>query len=242
MDSNLYPDLAAAGSLAAALERAAVDLGVGLVTVPGDWGSLVSAGIAASVPEREPLSVHIGAECRWFGFSGWSRGVELITGATSALEDVVWAGVAWGEGRSLRELQELLPFVHFTELAEAHERGPAPAVEVRWHLIRKEAADAPDFPEFGLLVEAAHAEPRLRQLYPFSSHWTIGFNARTGMPCPPEVAVAPSYEGLPYRVQKFPHGGVIAEAVTVEEAIALAVAHLPAGLGPAVAGTFNPDG
>ncbi|MGW1652705.1 DUF6193 family natural product biosynthesis protein [Streptomyces atratus] len=191
MDSDLYPDLAAAGSLAAALERAAADLGVDLVTVPGDWGSLVSAGIVASVPEREPLSVHIGAECRWFGFSGWSRGVELITGATSALEDVVWAGVAWGEGRSLRELQELLPFVHFTELAEAHERGPAPAVEVRWRLIRKEAADAPDFPEFGLLVEAAHAEPRLRQLYPFSSHWTLGFNARTGMPCPPEVAIAP---------------------------------------------------
>ncbi|WP_327273236.1 DUF6193 family natural product biosynthesis protein [Streptomyces sp. NBC_01224] len=240
MDSNLYPDLAAVGSLASALERAAAGLGVDLVTVPGGWGSAVSAGIAASVPEREPLSVHIGAEYRWFGFSGWSRGVELITGATSALEDVVRAGVAWGEGRSLRALQELLPFVHFSELTEAHERGPAAAVEVRWRLIREEAAEAPDFPEFGLLVEAAHAEPRLRQLYPFSSHWTLGFNARTGIPCPPEVAIAPSYEGLPYRVQKFPHGGVIAEAVTVEEAIALAVAHLPAGLGAAVAGTSEP--
>ncbi|MFD4859526.1 DUF6193 family natural product biosynthesis protein [Streptomyces atratus] len=207
MDSDLYPDLAAAGSLAAALERAAADLGVDLVTVPGDWGSLVSAGIAASVPEREPLSVHIGAECRWFGFSGWSRGVELITGATSALEDVVWAGVAWGEGRSLRELQELLPFVHFTELAEAHERGPAPAVEVRWKPL-----------DARLQRPHRHALPTRGRHRPAS------------------------YEGLPYRVQKFPHGGVIAEAVTVEEAIALAVAHLPAGLGPAGAGTFNPDG
>ncbi|WP_157987162.1 hypothetical protein [Streptomyces atratus] len=47
MDSDLCPGLAAASSLAAALERAAADLGVDLVTVPGDWGSLVSAGIAA---------------------------------------------------------------------------------------------------------------------------------------------------------------------------------------------------
>lgn len=237
MDSNLYPDLAAAGSLAAALELVAANLGVDVVTVPGDWGPDVSAGIAAAVPERRPLSVHIGAESRWFGVSGRSRGVELITGATSDLRDVVRAGMAWGEGRGLRELRSLLPFLHFTELAEAHERGPAAAVEVKWRLMRQEAADAPDFPQFGLLVEEAHAEPRLRQLYPFSSHWTLGFNARTGVPCLPEVAIVPSYEGSPHRVQRFPHGGVIAEAATVQEAVALAVAHLPADLGPATAGT-----
>ncbi|WP_313896956.1 DUF6193 family natural product biosynthesis protein [Streptomyces sp. GC420] len=242
MDSNLYPDLAAAGSLAAALEQAAAGLGVDLVTVPGDWGVPVSARIAASVPDREPLSVHIGAESRWFGVSGRSRGVELITGGTPDLDDVVRAGVAWGEGRTLRELQELQPFLQFSELAEAHERGPAAAVETQWCLMRRQAADAPDFPQFGLLVEAAHAEPRLRQLYPFSSHWTLGFNTHTGIPCLPEVAIVPSYEDRPYRVQKFPHGGVIAEAATAEEAAALAVAHLPAGLGPAVAGTSEPVG
>ena len=98
VDSDLYPDLAAAGSLAAALDQVAADLGVDLVTVPGDWEPLVSAGIAALVPERRPLSVHIGAERRWFGVSGWSQGIELITGATPDLADVVQAGVAWGEG------------------------------------------------------------------------------------------------------------------------------------------------
>ncbi|MFE4829540.1 DUF6193 family natural product biosynthesis protein [Streptomyces sp. NPDC056672] len=149
--------------------------------------------------------------------------------------------MVWGEGRGLRELHELLPFLHFTELAEAHERGPASAVEVRWRLIREQAADAPDFPQFGLLVEAALAEPRLRQLYPFSSHWTLGFNARTGVRCPPEVAIAPSFEDGLYRVQRFPHGGVIAEAATAREAVALAVAHLPADLGPAVAGSAASD-
>ncbi|MFJ9100649.1 DUF6193 family natural product biosynthesis protein [Streptomyces sp. NPDC102405] len=238
MNSDLYPDLAAAGSLAAALDQVAAELGVDLVTLPGDWGPVVSASIAALVPERLPLSVHIGAERRWFGVSGWSQGVELITGATPDLADVVRAGVAWGgEGKSLRELHAQLPFLHFSELAEAHERGPAAAVDVSWRLLREQAADAPDFPEFGLLVEAAQTEPRLRQLSPISSHWTLGFRTYTGRRSPVVVAIVPSHAGRPYRVQRFLHEGVLGEAATAEEAAALAVAHLPPGLGPATAGT-----
>ena len=236
MDSDLYPDLAAAGSLAAALDQVAADLAVDLVTVPGDWGPVVSAGIAALVPERRPLSVHIGAESRWFGVSGWSQGIELITGATPDLADVVRAGVAWGEGKSLRELHAQLPFLHFSELAEAHERGPAAAVDVSWRLLREQAADAPHFPEFGLLVEAAQTEPRLRQLSPMSSHWTLGFSAYTGHRSPVVVAIVPSHAGRPYRVQRFLHEGVLGEAATADEAVALAVAHLSPSLGPAAAG------
>lgn len=239
MNSDLYPDLAAAGSLAAALERLAAELAVDLTVVPGDWGASASAGIAASVPGRGPLSVHLGAEARRFVVSGFSHGVQLITGATSDLPDVVRAGVAWGEGRSLRDLRRLLPFLGFTELAEAHERGPAAAVDVQWRLMREWAATKPDFPEFGLLMEAAHAEPRLRQLYPISSHWTLGFNVSTGVPSRAAIAVVPAYEGGPYRVQKFLHAGLIGEADTAQEAVALAVAHLPADLGPAVAGVVD---
>ncbi|MGW3040153.1 DUF6193 family natural product biosynthesis protein [Kitasatospora sp. NPDC001159] len=236
MDPDFYPDLGAAGSLAAALERTAAELAVDLTVVPGNWGD-TSAGIAATVPERKPLDVYIGSRERWFGVTGWSRGVRMIEGGTTDLRDVVRAGVAWGSGKSLRELCEQLPFLEFTELAEAHERGPAAAVEAQWRRIWEEAADEPEFTEFGLLVEAAHAEPRLRQLYPFSSHWTLGFRARTGAPSRAEVAIVPAHNGRPYRVQRFPHDGLIAEAATAQEAVALAVAHLPADLGPAVAGS-----
>ncbi|RKE17301.1 DUF6193 family natural product biosynthesis protein [Streptomyces sp. TLI_171] len=237
MDSDLYPDLAAAGSLSALLEQTAAELGVNVVVVPGEWGSLTSAGIASSRPERRPLSVHIGARTRWFGVSGWSQGIELVGGGTSDLAAVVRAGVAWSEGRSLRELREELPFLSSSARAEAHERGPAAVVEVQWRMMREQAAEAPDFREFAALVEAAGAEPRLRQLSVFSSHWTLGFSACTGEPSRVEVALVPSYDGSPYRVQEYLHSGVIGEAATAEEAVALAVAHLPAGLGPAVAGT-----
>ncbi|WP_159053881.1 MULTISPECIES: DUF6193 family natural product biosynthesis protein [Streptomyces] len=240
MNSDLYPDLAAAGSLAAALEQLAADLSIDLTVVPQNGGP-VSAGIASSVPGRRPLSVYIGADDRRFGVSGWGQGIELITGATSDLADVVRAGAAWDRGRSLREVRAGLPFLHVSERAEAHERGPASVVELQWRTMREEAAEAPDFPAFGELVEAAHADPKLRQLYVFSSHWTLGFSSCTGFPFRVEVAIAPSRNGGPYLVMEHPHSIVIGETAMAEEAVAAAVSRLPAGLGPAVAGTADRD-
>ncbi|MFI5678899.1 DUF6193 family natural product biosynthesis protein [Streptomyces cellulosae] len=237
MNSDLYPDLVAAGGLAAALEQMASDLGVDLTAVPLEGGSLVTAGIASSIPGRKPLYVHIGTESRWFSVSGWSHGIELVTGSTPDLGDVVRAGAAWREAGSLREARAGLPFLHSSERAEAHERGPAAVLELQWRVMREQAAAAPAFHEFAELVEASHAEPRLRQLYVFSSHWTLGFSSCTGFPFRVEVAIAPSHKGSSFRVMKHPHAGAIGEAATAEEAVALAVSHLPAGLGRAAEGT-----
>ncbi|OWA03570.1 hypothetical protein B9W62_24975 [Streptomyces sp. CS113] len=187
------------------------------------------------------LSIYIGVDSRSFMVSGWAQGVEMITGATSDLADVVRAGVAWGQGRSLRELQADLPFLHSSERAEAHERGPVAVVELQWRKTRAEATEAPDLSGFGALVEAAHANPRLRQLYVYSSHWTLGFSSCTGFPFRNEIAVAPAHNGSPYRVMKHPHADTIGEAATAEDAVVLAVSHIPAGLGPAVAGSAERD-
>ncbi|MEV6549783.1 DUF6193 family natural product biosynthesis protein [Streptomyces sp. NPDC051597] len=108
---------------------------------------------------------------------------------------------------------------------------------MQWRTMREQAAEAPSFPTFGELVEAAHSEPRLRQLYVFSSHWTLGFSSCIGFPFHVEVAIAPSHNDSPYRVMKHPHSVVIGEAATAGEAAASAVSHLPTGLGPAVTGT-----
>jgi hypothetical protein len=163
------------------------------------------AGIATPVARRKPLSVYIGATSRWFSVSGWGHGIELITGATTELADVVRAGAAWAQDAGLTELRAGLPFLHSSERAEAHERGPTAVVDLQWRTMREQAVEAPDFPEFGTLVEAAHAEPMLRQLYVFSSHWTLGFSSCTGFPFRVEVGIAPSHNGSPYRVMRHPH-------------------------------------
>jgi hypothetical protein len=55
------------------------------------------------------------------------------------------------------------------------------------------------------------------------------------------VAIAPSHNGSLFRVMKHPHAGAIGETATAEEAVALAVSHLPAGLGQTAEGTAEQD-
>jgi len=240
-DTELYPDLVAAGGLRPALAKAATDLGVDVGELQGDEagaGTDTGAG-AASGPaaHRQPLAVHLGAEERWFMVSGWSRGVELIRGRTQDLHEVARAAAAWRSGASLHELHELCPFVTFGELAQAHERGPADAVAVKWRLLRESMRAGLPLPAVRDLVEAAYAEPKLRQLYPFTSHRSLHFTTCTGYPFTWVVPFVDPLQDGRFRVCGPSRRAVIGEADSAGEAIALVVRHLPADIGPAVAGT-----
>ncbi|TXS54380.1 DUF6193 family natural product biosynthesis protein [Streptomyces sp. t39] len=233
MNPDLYPDLVAAGGVAAAVERTAAGMATAVRVVVADGQTSLAAVDPPAVPPRRPLVLRLAADRRLFTVGGWSRGVELVRGSTTDLGDVVAAAVAWGEGRSLGDLHALFPFLSSDEQAMAHETGPEAVVDLQWRLLRERAAGETGFPAFGLLVEAAYAQPVLRRLSVFSSHWVLGFSAGTGPSSGAEVAVAPAYGGRPYEVRRFLHEGVIGEAGTAEEAVALAIARLPADLGPA---------
>ncbi|WP_171114764.1 DUF6193 family natural product biosynthesis protein [Streptomyces sp. Z423-1] len=242
MDSDFYPDVVEAGGLAAALERTAADLRVPLVVVPSGAGTPDSVGIASTAPGRLPLEVIARPDSRAFQLVGRAGDVDIATGATRELRDVIAAGAAWGAGTAVPQMREALPFLWFDPIAEAHERGPAAAVAAQWDLLREKAAGTPSFPEFGLLVEAAHAEARLRRLFPFTSHWTVAFSSCTGRPYRDEIAIRPQPGGGQYIVLRHPNTGMIGEAATAKEAVALALAHLPESVGPVVAGfTGRPD-
>ncbi|MCX5558610.1 DUF6193 family natural product biosynthesis protein [Streptomyces sp. NBC_00038] len=240
MNSEFYPDLIEAGGLAAALERSAADLGVPLILVPGRNEIPDSVGIATTAPGRLPLLVFPDADARGFHVIGRAREVDIVTGQVPELRDVVEAGALWAAGTPVPRMREALPSLLYDAIAEAHERGPAAAVEAQWDRLKELAADTPSFPEFGLLLEAAHAEPRLRQLFPFTSHWTVAFSSCTGRRYRTEVAISPQYGGGRYIVLRHTNTGLLGETPTVEEAVALALANLPDSVGPAVAG--HPDG
>ncbi|MFJ3836047.1 hypothetical protein ACWGHM_07595 [Streptomyces sp. NPDC054904] len=95
MNTDLHTDPVAAGGLPAALMRRAAELGADVTVLPGDRGPLASAGIASPDPARNPLSVRARSGSPRFDVRGWSRGVELVSGSTDDLTDVVRAGVAW---------------------------------------------------------------------------------------------------------------------------------------------------
>ncbi|MER5965848.1 DUF6193 family natural product biosynthesis protein [Streptomyces sp. NPDC002057] len=86
------------------------------------------------------------------------------------------------------------------------------------------------------MPRAAHAHPALRELFPMVSHGALYFSRCTQYPWTHDV---PTLFPRPGGFHVFRHSdqSVIGEPDTVEEAVELVVANLPAGCGPAVDGT-----
>ncbi|MBR7829246.1 hypothetical protein KDK95_23260 [Actinospica sp. MGRD01-02] len=244
---ELYADLQAAGSLAAALEQTAAELQLDVGEIrPGSWGRLLSAHIGAA-PElhRRPLEITSAANTRSFAFSGWSRGARLIDGWTADLRELARSAALWRSGATLTDIQRACPWTRASDLALAHERGPADAVTVMWELVRAQMHEPIDDQPFELGIraaDAAYAEPRLRELFPYTSHWVLCFSRCTGSPHTFDVPCI-GYLLPEWRYQvRWPGWEdidrlVLGEADTAEEAVALVVANLPEGCSAAVAGT-----
>ncbi|MFI8351403.1 DUF6193 family natural product biosynthesis protein [Streptomyces sp. NPDC085596] len=89
------------------------------------------------------------------------------------------------------------------------------------------------------MIEAAYAEPVLRALHPFTSHWALRFSTTTRPrltkvgPC-----LAANSDGT-YGVGRGIVTADLGQFATAHEAVALAVRHLPSGLGPIALGRWS---
>ena len=232
----LYPELAAHGRLATALMVVAATVGLDLgVVEPSESDTRGWALVASTVADRRPMGVGTGSVERWFLVTAWSRGVSMVSGKTRDLTEVVRAAAAWREGASLSQIKQAAPFVEIGDLALAHEIGPAAAVDVQWHHLRQREHGAP----LRVLLETAGAEPRLRRLYPYTSHETLLFSTCTGYPYSRDVALVAPLADNRYRVFAADRTTQLGDVDTPAEAIRLVVAALPDDVGPAVAGTWE---
>lgn len=107
------------------------------------------------------------------------------------------------------------------------------AAEWRRILEMSERRIAPAIPR------AAHAHPRLRELFPMVSHGALYFSRCTQYPWTHDVAALFPRPGG-FHVFRHSDTTVLGEPDTAEEAVELVVANLPDHCGPAVDGT--PDG
>ncbi|WP_262058594.1 DUF6193 family natural product biosynthesis protein [Streptomyces sp. STR69] len=238
--SVLYPDVAAHDSLAAAL-RDTADGRLDAVPVSSpDGAPLMHASIGSTLPHRESLLVSA-----WTYERKWSiRGTEsfqhlaLVDGDTDSLAEVVEAARAWHDGASLDEIHRAAPFVHLTGRFEVPDRDPARLTESEWQHLHREAGEL-EYPwrdSHLLLIETAYAEPPLRALYPFTSHWVLRFATATR---PRMTVVGPSL--FAHSDGSFGVGGSFMDSdlgrfATAHEAVALALRQLPSGLGPVTLG------
>ncbi|MET8265588.1 DUF6193 family natural product biosynthesis protein [Micromonospora arida] len=236
---DLYPEVAAAGSLAAALDAVAADHGLSLGSArASEWSSpLTWASVPSGSSVRDDLTVSASTDERRFRIEGWGQGIQLIAGTTGDLVEVVRAAHNWRSGMPLHDIRRSVPFVVLTRRGEVVEQGPAGVVAAEWQWLRQSTSEA-DGPNHRALIEAASNEPRLRQLYPYTSHSVLNFSTTTGYPFSPSP-VSLSAHGSPSNFRVWGRREVLGETATATEAVALAAAHLPADLGPAVAGRYE---
>lgn len=225
-DPTLYPDLARAGSLQAAVQDDFDRSGRRLNALPAPGWRYVGARIEN---DQRHTSILIGIQERVFLIEFWAQGVMMAQGKTVELHEATEAAYVWHTGSSLCDLRAAWPFVHFGPLAEAHERGDAP--QAKWQILR----DAPRLPELHPLIDAAMAEPRLRDLFPYTSHDTLHLSRCTGYPYTTDLPYVKPLGGG--RLQVIEPTGLHHTAAGAADAVAILLAALPRGCGPAVAGT-----
>ncbi|NEA68692.1 hypothetical protein G3I56_40465 [Streptomyces sp. SID12488] len=131
-----------------------------------------------------------------------------------------------------------------SDMAAARSLGPAAAVEARWlslQLSWQWARDvheirSPGHPYPGIvpLLEAAAATPRLRRLYPFTSHFALLFSSRTNYPWILQAGSTEPLRSGSFMVRRRDPHAVVGEVETAAEAVNLAVRLLPADFEPVV--------
>jgi hypothetical protein len=233
----LYPDVARHGSLGAALRFVA---GGGLAAIPitsSEAEPLTHAAVSCAVPHRNSLQVDA-----WHHERRWSiRGTDvfdnmaLIEGRTDDLALVAVVARAWHDGEALSDISRDAPFVHLTGRFELPGPDPARRVASEWQHLRLEASELSHSwaPAYRSLVEAAFAEPTLRSLYPFTSHWVLRFSATTRPHLTPTGPCLTANSDGTYGVGRHFAAPDLGVFPTARGAVALAVRQLSRGPGPA---------
>jgi hypothetical protein len=206
--ASLYPDVASAGGLAAALSEAAEREGLDLDGITAASDQLTSARL---VRADRAAAVQLGSQRRCFILELRAGGVALSVGTGPALD--VTAGVlhSWCGGITLADLRLRHGFMSASTLARAYEAGTE--IEAKWRLLREAATG-----DTRAAVEAAAIDPALRELFPFLSHQTLCFSRRSRYPYSTDVPVIHLLGGQRFQVQKR-DGTVAAHGVTAEEAV-----------------------
>lgn len=104
-------------------------------------------------------------------------------------------------------------------------------IEATWQgLLTSERVDT-------ALVRVAHAEPRLRRLFPWTGMWELHFSRYTEPRLTWDIPYIAPAMGGGFWVLGPSRSESVGWTPTAEEAVALVVERLPPGCGPAFAGT-----
>ncbi|WP_157433203.1 DUF6193 family natural product biosynthesis protein [Actinomadura rifamycini] len=187
------------------------------------------ATIKSVLSHRGELSVsawHF--ERRWWVVGSANNG-NLINGVTDDLDQLLEVIEGWAKGAGLNEIANGVPIDILTGRGEVPDGNLPDVIAAEWQFMLKESRQI-DWPEYRALIEVAYAEPKIRRLYPYTSHWALCFSATPYPFTRSFVTLIASRDGG-YTVRKRLNGPELARVATPAEAVAMAVARLPKDLG-----------
>ncbi|MFI8093580.1 DUF6193 family natural product biosynthesis protein [Streptomyces sp. NPDC086080] len=236
----LYPDIAAHGSLAVALRSEGAGCLETVSVAPSDSAPLLHATVMSTLPHRGWLEISARRHERLWSIWGTDsfQNMPLVDGCTNDLAEVARAARAWHDGVALDDIHRAAPFAHPTGRFEVPDRDPVLLTESEWQGKRQEA-DELEYPwakTHQSLIESAYAQPTLRALYPFTSHWALRFSTTTR---PRLTVVGPwlaAHSDGTYGVGRNATGADLGRFATASEAVTLAVRHMSADLAPIALG------
>jgi hypothetical protein len=239
--AGLYPDIAAAGSLGAAMHAAAAQHGLSFAVTITESAARHRATVASVTPHRAELVIDAWPYERRWSIRGCEsvQGMALIEGRTDDLAQLALLAQAWHDGTALVDIHRAAPFVQLTGRFEVPDHDPVRLAESEWQHLLNDAAEDGRL-EFHALIETAYAEPTLRQLYPYTSHWVLRFSTRIRPDLSDDVTVCLYVSrAKTYVVAAAWNGPVVAETTTPSEAVSLAVRHVPTNCGSVASGAAD---
>jgi hypothetical protein len=227
-----YPDVVAAGSLAAALDSALRVQGSSLVADRGFYGA-ESASFASVSRGNRHAQINIAARERLFLFDLWAKEIQLAKGQTSDLAGVASTIRRWLEdGRSASDVALEFRFVWMTESGASYERGTY--VEDTWQRFLERGLgrrnnDTFHWDELERFIRLASERTELRRLLPYTSLFRFSVTPRSRPPDNVVPVVWPLGNGR-FMLTPYWGGELLAEgdAEHVLEAFVDSVRDLPA--------------
>lgn len=182
-----YPDLVEYGGLQTTIGSIARERGIDLgVTIERSESEGQAWSVAEFASQRGAMRVHLGRGVRRFAVTLDSdQGFVWASGSTADLLEVVEALAFWREGAKLKELSDRFPFMEFDRLSQGYEDGKP--VETQWDVLIGDDT----FREYRELLLALRADPELRKMFPFFSHWTLRMLKSHDDPREGEILVQP---------------------------------------------------
>jgi hypothetical protein len=223
-DNALYPEISASGSLHGAL-RARLGQVKELQLISND----VLPGVTVKAGERSVQIYVAKYVCRYI-LECWARGIAIGVAHVAEPNSVVEVISDWLLNvASIDDMKEKFPF-RCTKKGQSIKDGNV--VEAEWKHLEVYAAV-----DIRPLVSAASRHPKLRQLYPYMSLDRLSFSRVTGYPYTRDCPSAKPIILGKYRV--YSTDGMVLGDGDASTALNLIVDHLPAAIGPAVAGTAD---